>query len=359
MRKACEGVRPAARRRCLWRVRVARAWRVLLAAAGLVGCSEASPPLAVGGSGSGMQAVSVTAVQEATWRWEGRREAVVSPALEHPIVAPASGVVTLLSPEGDRSSSVLARVVDEASSARIRGLRSRWSAEEELLERYRGLREEGVLLEEEWQSVRRAHDGLRAELEEAQARARQQVVHRPEGMVVVRWRVSQGSVVGAGETLGWLSRRGSALVSLRLSPVEIGDWSASALQVSCAAGAAAPEDSVVLAPVDGVAWWTLELPLAGDHPCVGVGTRVRVEAAGPVQEGMWLVPPRGVAHDAEGSWVLRVVGDGALERVPVEVVRALPGGLAVRGALDAGDRVLREDPRPREGVERVEPVEVP
>ena len=310
-------------------------------------------------AGSRVEAVSVTAVEAVSWRWEGRREGVVGPALQQPLVAPAAGVVSALAPERDAESAVLLRLVDEESAVRIRGLRAQWSAESELLERYRGLREEGVLLEEEWQSVRRAHDALRAELDAAQARARQRTVRRPEGMVVVRWLVGEGAVVGEGETLGWLSERGSFLVTLRFSPVEIGSWAESALRVSCAAGAAAPGPARVLAPTDGTAGWTLEMPLADDHPCAVGGTRVRVEAAGPAQEGMWRVPPRGVAHDAEESWVLRVTEGGGIERVAVEVVRAVPDGLAVRGDLAAGDRVLREDPRPREGIERVEPVEVP
>lgn len=284
-------------------------------------------------------------------QWSGRLE----PLRALTVRAPRRGrVASLEVRDGDRvqQGDVLARLHAPDLEARRGVLEERLEHLEEELTRWRRLAEaEAAGPGEVSDAVLRVLE-VRELLAEVEADLQGYVLRAPGSGQVAGTAVGVGSEVEAGEPVVRVDDAASQGVRITVPAQEASLLErADRLSVRDELGNPLEVDRVVYSPDEHPGFAQAELFLTG-----GVNGRVgQVDVAYEAAEEVLIVPWTSVASDAEGHWVAVVAGEpGRVERRFLELGRAHPDGIEVRHGLEAGERVIRYEPRahPEGGVVR-------
>lgn len=198
------------------------------------------------------------------------------------------------------------------------------------------------VLEQDLVAARSALSQLRLQLRQASVRA-------PFDGVVAERFAQPGEYLAVGQPVIRLVNTRALEVRAR-APVSLAASLQAGGRVAVRAEGMLLEQSLrAVVPVGDDASRQLEVRVALDGVELPIGTPVQV--ALPTAEAREAI---GVQRDAlvlrkDGTYVMRVAGDGTVERVPVETGAVQNGLVEVRGAVQAGDRLVVR------GGERVQP----
>lgn len=336
-----------------------------------VGMLAAGAPLLLGLSACGQedpapQEARDTATEVQVWtmepdpvdevrQWSGRLEALRALSIQAPH---RSRVADVPVREGDRVSQgeVLVRLASPQLEARRDALQDQYDHLSDELERWRRLAEMDAAGPMEVSEATRRTLEVREALAEVEATLESAVVQAPAAGQVASIAVSPGSEVEAGDPLLRVDDVESTGVRLTIPARETSFLEdPEHLTLRDDRGAALELDRVAYSPAEQPGFVQADLFLTGSSN----GRIGQVDVSYEATEEALVVPWTAVASEAHGDWVALLSGDPpVLERRFVELGRAHPLGIEVVSGLEAGDRVVRYEPRAHPEGQEVTPLEL-
>jgi membrane fusion protein (multidrug efflux system) len=253
----------------------------------------------------------------------------------------APGIIAELPIEdGDRvdRGDLILRLEEEEERAALTAARAALAEAEAELERARELAGEEFAAEQRVETARAAYESAQADVERARVRLRDRRVLAPFAGRVGVVEVSPGSFIEPGATITSLYSVDSLEVHFDV-PQRVAD------RVAPGAAVALGEQTLAIATLTPAAraatrTVTAIAPLADTEPeRLRPGTFVDVALTVAVREDALFVPATAILRVGERAYVFRAA-DGTAERVEVTTGVRDDGRIEVRGALDAGERVV-------------------
>ncbi len=341
-----------------------RKQRPVFQAPTLIGCMALAGLVACGGdkmessSATGLPEVAVVELRKETVEIRREWQGVLTPLRTFTVTAPEAGeMVALEVSDGQivQAGDLLARMDGPELSARQTVLNEREEALRGEWKRWRRLAEAGAAGPSEVESAKLRLLEVEESLAGLEARLRALELRAPITGVISGLLVSSGSNVSAGDTILNIQNLESLGVRLRLPARERTYLDRmAALVLETGANAVLPIQKIVsvetpLIPLGytDVEVWVGEIPEASKPVSREATLIYRIERE------VVLLPWTSVAREGDDHWIAVVKGDPeTVERRRVRLGTGQANGIEVVEGVDAGERVLRYEPRSQpEGAE--------